>query len=94
MPFSIRMRKPIELRISGKGENININGNFETDVEAAITYYIMCHLFKTCVAEIHGKEDAGQKKKNPSLTRLPRTVLDHAPILLNLKEDSLGPKTF
>ena len=50
--------------------------------------------FKTCVAKIRGKEDAGKKKKKPSLMRLPRIVLDHAPILFNSKEDSLGPKTF
>ena len=99
MPFFIKMRKPTELRIPRKGENINIKGNFEkgnfeTDVQAAITYYIMCHLFKTCVVEIRGKEDAGKKKKNPSIMRLPTIVLDHAPILFNSKEDSLGPKTF
>ena len=94
MPLFTRMRKPVKLRIPRKVVNINIKGNFEIDVQAAITYCIMCHLFKTCVAEIHGKEDAGKKKKKPSLTRLPRTVLDHTPILFVSKQDSWGPKTF
>ena len=94
MSLFTRMRKPTKLRIPRKGANINIKGNFETDVQAAITYCIISHLFKTCVAKIHGKEDAGKKKKKPSLTRLLRIVLDHTPILFVLKEDSWGPKTF
>jgi hypothetical protein len=65
MPFFAEMRKTAELRKPGKGANININGNFETDVQATVAYCIMRHLFKTCVAEIRGKEDAGKKKKKP-----------------------------
>ena len=94
MAFFAEMRKCAELRKPGKGANINIKGNFESDVLAAITYCIMCHLFKTCVAKIHGKEDADKKKKKPCLTRLLRTVLGHTPILFVSKEDFWRPKTF
>ena len=54
-----------ELRKPEKGANINIKGNFGTDVQAAVAYWVMRHLFKTCVAEIRGEEDAGKKKKKP-----------------------------
>ena len=94
MPLFTRMHKPAKLRIPRKGVNINIKGNFESDVQAAITYCIMCHLFKTCVAKIHGKEDANKKKNKPFLTRLLRTILDHTPILFVSKEDSWDPKSF
>ena len=48
----------------GDKMNIKIKRNFETDVQAALAYCVS-HLFKTCVAEIRGKEDAGKKKKKP-----------------------------
>ena len=63
MPFFAEMCKPMKLRKLGKGANINIKGNFETDMQATIAYCVICHLFKTCVVEIRGKEDAGKKKK-------------------------------
>ena len=47
MPSFAEMRKPMKLRKLGKGLNINIKGNFETDVQAAIMYYIIHHQFKT-----------------------------------------------
>ena len=61
MPFFAEMRKGAELRKAWKGANIKIKRNF--DVQAALAYCVMRHLFKTCVAEIRGKEDASKKKK-------------------------------
>ena len=63
MPFFAEMRKTMKLRKLGKGANINIKSYFETDVQAAIAYCVIRHLFKTCVAEIRRKEDTGKKKK-------------------------------
>ena len=65
MSFFAEMRKRAELRKAGKGANIKIKGNFETDVQAAVAYCVIRPLFKTCVVEIRGREDAGKKKKKP-----------------------------
>ena len=61
--FFTEMRKPMKLIKVGKGANIKIKGNFETDVQGAIEYCVIHHLFKTCVAEIRRKKDASKKKK-------------------------------
>ena len=66
-PFFAEMRKPTEIIKSEKGDaNINIKGNFKTDVEAAVAYCVMSHIFKICVAKIRkdGKKPyrPGQKK--------------------------------
>ena len=63
MRFFAEMRKTMKLRKLGKGVNIHIKSYFETDVQAAIAYCVIHHLFKTCVAEIRRKEDTGKKKK-------------------------------
>ena len=69
MSFFAEMGNRAELIKAWKRANIKIKRNFEIDVQAAVTYCVMGHLFKTCVAEICGKEDAvRRKRRSPTLS--------------------------